>query len=107
MFSSVVFVGAALGQITSGNGDVVFLHLPEHVSESDLPSLTPTVKDRLYGRATEWLRLHSAMADNDRLDRIIVFIDEQGRPILPDLEAARRCFSSRTFSSVQTNGNEL
>ena len=101
--------------IFGSDSHLLYVSLPPDVSKEELVRPSESVRVRLHRVAAEQLasqiRLQPQPGDaDDKLsDRIVVFIDHTGQPILPDLDASksRRNDPKKSSSPSLTAANEL
>ena len=62
--------------------------IPKDISKEDVLRSNQTVKDRLHNHVKDHLALKKRL--QEEVDDYIIFIDHDGKPILPDLEKAGR-----------------
>ena len=111
VFSRCIVAQSGISDAMNHRGDrsnVVFLPLPAgHLKLRTLSTLTRTIKNRLYHYTFDRLRSEElATAAEGPVDLVIVFTDHQGRPILPDLDAARSRFK-QSEARLRPTANEL
>lgn len=71
---------------------MLYLPLPADVSKEELLLPSDDLEDRLHGLAVGALmsvRSAPPATPQEQLDAIVIFVDHEGQPILPDLELAR------------------
>jgi hypothetical protein len=79
----------------TGGSHIVIVPLPADVDPGDLEAADPALRDRLHRWATQRVSVPASGTAERRLDLTVIFTDEQGRPILPDLDAARAALHAR------------
>ena len=110
VFSRCIVAQSGISGAMNHRGDrsnVVFLPLPVDISNYDAQHPDATIKNRLYHYTFDRLRSEElATAAEGPVDLVIVFTDHQGRPILPDLDAARSRFK-QSEGRLRPAANEL
>ncbi len=75
-----------LCSLTARAGDSLLrVPIPEGIAESDLLNAKPSVRESLHAAAKRQLDA----GEESAVDRIVVFVDSNGLPVLPDLAAAQ------------------
>src|SRR5205085_2027214 len=87
---------------------VIFVPLPPEVSRAEVQHADAVLKDKLYHHVQNWLSSQEPTPGvNNQTDLVIILTDQDGTPILPDVEAARSRFNLAEAPSVQATANEL
>ena len=81
---------AHAGRGESEGSNIVFVPLPPHVSKEDIQQARAAVSDELRHVQTWLASRGNTAASESGADLVIILTDQDGQPILPDMEAARR-----------------
>jgi hypothetical protein len=73
----------------SNGSNIFYLNLPPNISSEQIKNPNQEQRNILRRYANEKLRLANKSSDSLKSDVIIVYVDENNRPILPDLMAAQ------------------
>jgi len=89
---------------------IIYVPLPTDVSREQFLRADRSLRDRLHGITIKHLAFARELyKEAANLDRVVIFVDHDGRPILPDLDTARSRLSNSDGPSVPATlaSNEL
>ncbi len=90
---SSVYASQPISQNASVRGHILYLPIPGNVSREEVFHADEKLKARLYRVASVSMASHGTPGSGG-VDLVVVFVDHEGAPILPDLEDARHPASS-------------
>jgi hypothetical protein len=107
----------ALPPFTTANNEnkennILYISIPPDVSRDTIHFAKDRLKDRLHELTKELLYTktlgNNRLDEEESIDSIVIFTDNVGQPILPDLENSSRILNiNRLAELTTTNGNEI